>query len=164
MNPFELITDDEVIYQLCQQWSTSELVNMAKSYKRISIVCKDILKKKRVEYYFDLITRYHGGIHAEEKIFVNGKTLIHSLNLTPMTLIETSGLISEEENLLSKEINKEYIDKTQWLLESDTVLKKDDEGWYGERTKLEITKDEYKEIIEKLIENGFEISNIPFVK
>ncbi len=46
MNPFELITDDEVLYQMCQDWDDPTLRNMSVAYARVYRVCKDIREKR----------------------------------------------------------------------------------------------------------------------
>lgn len=56
MNPFELITDDEVIYQMCQTWETPTLLNMSEVYKRVNDVCKGVIKKREIETIKDLVT------------------------------------------------------------------------------------------------------------
>jgi len=65
MNPFELITDDHVILEMCQSWPTETLLNMAEAYHRVGIVCQEIIqyKKKILEIenlIFQLITKSHG--------------------------------------------------------------------------------------------------------
>lgn len=49
-NPFELITDDEVIYQMCKSWDNSMLLNMSEAYPRVSRVCVDIIKERKEKY------------------------------------------------------------------------------------------------------------------
>ena len=50
-NPFELIGDDEVIYQMCKKWDTPTLLNMSEAYKRVNDVCGDIITKRKDEYF-----------------------------------------------------------------------------------------------------------------
>jgi len=65
MNPFELITDDEVLYQICQGWDDQTLTNMAQAYGRVQRVCaneinlrteiqsvKTELEKVKIVFYF----------------------------------------------------------------------------------------------------------------
>jgi len=47
MNPFDLITDDNLIYLMCENWDTGPLLNMSEVYKRIYLVCKPIIDKRR---------------------------------------------------------------------------------------------------------------------
>lgn len=49
MNPFELITDDEVLYQMCQKWGTSTLLNMSEVYKRVRVVCNNEIKRRKMD-------------------------------------------------------------------------------------------------------------------
>ncbi len=49
MNPFELITDDEVLYQMCQGWDDLTLRNMSVTYARVYRVCKNIREKRLQE-------------------------------------------------------------------------------------------------------------------
>lgn len=50
MNPFELIGDDEVIYQMCQSWDTPTLLNMSEAYKRVNDVCKGLIKREKAAF------------------------------------------------------------------------------------------------------------------
>ena len=49
MNPFDLITDDNLIYLMCENWDTGPLLNMSEVYKRIYLVCKPIIDKRSQE-------------------------------------------------------------------------------------------------------------------
>ncbi len=48
--PFELIQDDEVLYQMCQDWDTPTLLNMSEAYSRVYQVCDKEIQKRKKEY------------------------------------------------------------------------------------------------------------------
>ncbi len=41
---------NEVLYQMCQQMETPELLNMAEAYARLNAVCSDIIAERKREY------------------------------------------------------------------------------------------------------------------
>lgn len=56
-NPFELITDDEVLYQMCKEWNNETLLNMSQAYKRVNIVCQSIITDRRIRKDMQILMR-----------------------------------------------------------------------------------------------------------
>ncbi len=63
LQPFELITDDEVLYQMCQGWDTETLLNMSEAYSRVYQVCEKEIKKRKKQYIAGRIDKDVSEIH-----------------------------------------------------------------------------------------------------
>lgn len=48
LNPFEMLGDIE-LENMCKQWNTRSLLNMAQTHKRIQDVCIQVINKRKAE-------------------------------------------------------------------------------------------------------------------
>lgn len=53
MNPFELITDDHVIWEMCKQWDDRTLLNMSQAYRRVNDVCQGEITNRKIKQIVD---------------------------------------------------------------------------------------------------------------
>ncbi len=71
MNPFELIEDDHIILEMCQDWSTETLLTMSKAYSRVYHICHQEIEKRQKKQ-FDQIWA-----HLMEKNTVRFRRTVH---------------------------------------------------------------------------------------
>ncbi len=86
MNPFESITDDNFLYQMCQQWDNKTLLEMSQAYSRVYQVCYDEIQKRKHEYeqqYQDDDKRmkdFKSGFYELEALISIGRASFVSVN------------------------------------------------------------------------------------
>ncbi len=68
MNPFEMIQDDEVLFQMCQGWDTPTLLNMSQAYSRVYQVCEKEIKKRTQKTLKTGTAKYPGIVTSSEWI------------------------------------------------------------------------------------------------
>ncbi len=161
MNPFELITDDEVIYQMCQSWDTPTLLNMSETHTRIYDVCYKEIQKRKKEHQ-DRIDELVDEIWDIEDYWIKLEKIIEGW----IVEVYISRMITDEEIMeeieepvglmgLSQFVPFDISSKVPWIIPdmAHNVDKRQDEirrYGYLERTGANIDK-----LAENLINQGY---------
>lgn len=105
MNPFEMIGDEE-LYKMCQGWNNRTLLNMAEAYKRVNIVCENIIENRKTE---SLRTNIY-----------NGNIFLWKNNKIKLTIVQS---IEDDDILIVTQLGHERLMENEPLIFPNIPMK-----------------------------------------